>query len=58
MTLHHIPDTNGILNKFHALLEPNGYLLVADLEKEDGSFHTDGTTDGIKALRKLSFRSR
>jgi len=22
-----------------------GYLLVADLDKEDGSFHTDGTTD-------------
>ena len=21
------------------------YLLVADLDKEDGSFHTDGTTD-------------
>lgn len=45
MTLHHVPDTKDTLNKFHALLEPNGYLLVADLEKEDGSFHTDGTTD-------------
>jgi len=45
MTLHHIPDTKDILNKFHDLLEPNGFLLVADLDKEDGSFHTDGTTD-------------
>lgn len=45
MTLHHISDTKVILNKFHDLLEPNGYLLVADLDKEDGSFHTDGTTD-------------
>ncbi|MEP7136007.1 MAG: class I SAM-dependent methyltransferase [Chloroflexota bacterium] len=45
MTLHHIPDTNTILNKFHDVLEPHGYLLVADLDKEDGSFHTDGTTD-------------
>lgn len=45
MTLHHIHDTKDILRKFHALLEPDGYLLVADLDKEDGSFHTDGSTD-------------
>ena len=45
MTLHHIRDARGILHKFHALLEPGGYLLVADLDREDGSFHTDGTTD-------------
>jgi ubiquinone/menaquinone biosynthesis C-methylase UbiE len=45
MTLHHIADTKNILNQFHALLEPGGYLLVADLDKEDGSFHTDGSTD-------------
>ena len=45
MTLHHIDDTKTILTRFHALLEPNGYLLVADLDREDGSFHTDGSTD-------------
>jgi ubiquinone/menaquinone biosynthesis C-methylase UbiE len=45
MTLHHIADTKTILNQFQALLEPGGYLLVADLDKEDGSFHTDGSTD-------------
>lgn len=45
LTLHHIDDTKNILTKFHALLEPNGYLLVADLDQEDGSFHTDGSTD-------------
>ena len=45
MTLHHIQNTQDILRKFHALLEPNGILLIADLDKEDGSFHTDGTTD-------------
>ena len=50
MTLHHIPDTKVIINKFHALLEPNGYLLVADLDEEDGSFHTDGTTDVHKGF--------
>ncbi|MDD2922543.1 MAG: class I SAM-dependent methyltransferase [Anaerolineales bacterium] len=52
MTLHHIEDTNDILKKFNAILEPNGYLLVADLDKEDGSFHTDGTTDVHKGFEK------
>ena len=45
MTLHHISNTDDILKKFHALLEPGGCLLVADLEKEDGTFHTNGETD-------------
>jgi ubiquinone/menaquinone biosynthesis C-methylase UbiE len=45
MTLHHIAETKTVLTQFHALLEPGGYLLVADLDKEDGSFHTDGSTD-------------
>jgi ubiquinone/menaquinone biosynthesis C-methylase UbiE len=45
LTLHHIHDVNDMLVKFHDLLLPNGYLLAADLDKEDGSFHTDGTTD-------------
>ena len=45
LTLHHIHDAKGVLSKFHALLEPGGFLLVSDLDKEDGSFHTDGTTD-------------
>ena len=45
MTLHHIHNADDMLVKFRDLLVPNGYLLVADLDKEDGSFHTDGTTD-------------
>ena len=45
MTLHHIHDVNDLLIKFRELLLPTGYLLVADLDKENGSFHTDGTTD-------------
>lgn len=45
MVLHHIQDVNGVIAKFCDVLKPNGYLLIADLDKEDGSFHTDGTTD-------------
>lgn len=39
MTLHHVPDTDRILSIFHELLNPGGYLCIADLDKEDGSFH-------------------
>ena len=45
MTLHHIEDPKAIIKKFHALLQPAGILCIADLDKEDGTFHTDGTTD-------------
>ena len=39
MTLHHVPDTDAILRIFHDLLNPGGILCIADLDKEDGSFH-------------------
>jgi ubiquinone/menaquinone biosynthesis C-methylase UbiE len=39
MTLHHVPDTDHILRVFHDLLSPGGYLCIADLDTEDGSFH-------------------
>lgn len=39
MTLHHVPDTDPILRIFHDLLQPGGYLCIADLDREDGSFH-------------------
>ena len=45
MVLHHIPDTDAILRKFREILKPEGWLIVADIDKEDGSFHTDGATD-------------
>ena len=45
MVLHHIDNVKKVLSGFHDLLVPGGTLLVADLDKEDGSFHTDGSTD-------------
>ncbi len=60
MTLHHIPDTDAILRRFHEALAPQGYLCIADLDTEDGSFHGpevndvhlgfDRATPGAKAL--------
>ena len=43
MTLHHIPDIEALLPRFLATLKPGGYLAVADLVTEDGSFHEDNT---------------
>jgi hypothetical protein len=34
------------------MLKPRGYLVVSDLDKEDGSFHTDGTTDVHKGFAR------
>jgi ubiquinone/menaquinone biosynthesis C-methylase UbiE len=56
MTLHHIHDVKLILSKFHDLLVPQGILLVADLDQEDGSFHTDGTTDVHKGFARVELR--
>jgi ubiquinone/menaquinone biosynthesis C-methylase UbiE len=39
MTLHHIPDTDAILRRFREALVRPGYLCIADLDTEDGSFH-------------------
>ena len=42
MVLHHIPDIDGILARFRELLTPGGRLCIADLDREDGSFHGAG----------------
>jgi predicted TPR repeat methyltransferase len=39
MTLHHVPDVPALLAGFAQILNPGGWLALADLETEDGSFH-------------------
>lgn len=39
MVLHHVTDTESIILKFGNLLNPGGYIAIADLYPEDGSFH-------------------
>lgn len=59
MTLHHIPDIPGILSILFSKLNKDGYLAIADLDSEDGSFHSDNSTDiqhygfNRKTLEKL-----
>jgi ubiquinone/menaquinone biosynthesis C-methylase UbiE len=42
LTLHHVTDVARGLAAFHALLNRGGYLCIADLDAEDGSFHGPG----------------
>jgi 2-polyprenyl-3-methyl-5-hydroxy-6-metoxy-1,4-benzoquinol methylase len=42
MTFHHIEDTDQLLHDLFTLLTRPGYLCVADLDAEDGSFHGPG----------------
>ena len=39
MALHHVPDTDALLDKFVNLLAPGGFIALADLDTEDGTFH-------------------
>jgi tRNA (cmo5U34)-methyltransferase len=42
MVLHHIKDVKALLGKFSDMLIPGGYIAIADLYPEDGSFHDPG----------------
>ncbi|NOU17446.1 MAG: class I SAM-dependent methyltransferase [Bacteroidales bacterium] len=39
MVLHHVNEVEVILHKFYDMLNNGGYLAIADLYTEDGSFH-------------------
>ncbi len=43
MALHHIADVPQLLRALAQLLLPGGYIALADLDAEDGSFHEDKT---------------
>jgi len=43
MTLHHVDDLNALFVKLHTMLNKGGFIALADLETEDGSFHTEDT---------------
>lgn len=43
MTLHHVDNVAGLIGSLVQMLKPGGWLALADLESEDGSFHEDST---------------
>lgn len=43
MTMHHVRDINAMFRRFHEHVKPGGFIAIADLEEEDGTFHTEDT---------------
>ena len=41
MTIHHLEDTPSLLSKLYDMLDEDGFIAIADLDSEDGSFHSD-----------------
>jgi tRNA (cmo5U34)-methyltransferase len=44
MAMHHVGDIATVVKRFYQLLNPGGWLAIADLYKEDGTFHSEGFT--------------
>jgi ubiquinone/menaquinone biosynthesis C-methylase UbiE len=42
MAMHHVENIPLTLKRFNDMLRPNGYIAIADLYPEDGSFHAGG----------------
>ena len=43
MTIHHLEDTSALFSRFHSMLKKGGFIAIADLDSEDGTFHSDNT---------------
>ncbi|SFV66108.1 methyltransferase, putative [hydrothermal vent metagenome] len=41
MTIHHIRDIEDMLTKMYNMLSDDGFIALADLDIEDGTFHSD-----------------
>jgi len=41
MTIHHVEETKALFSKLYKMLNENGFIAIADLDSEDGSFHSD-----------------
>lgn len=43
MTLHHVKDLKTFFETIYRDINENGFIAIADLESEDGTFHSDNT---------------
>ncbi len=48
MTFHHFIKPDDFLKQIYQNLKAGGRICIADLETEDGSFHTDNAMDDVK----------
>ena len=47
MAMHHVENTKQLFETFYAHLERDGFIAIADLEEEDGTFHAQHGNDGV-----------
>lgn len=47
MAMHHVENTTQLFETFHEHLERDGFIAIADLEEEDGTFHAQHGNDGV-----------
>lgn len=47
MAMHHVADTAGLFETFYTHLERDGFIAIADLEEEDGTFHAQHGNEGV-----------
>jgi len=45
MAMHHVEDTDNLVKRFSDHLKSGAKIALADLDKEDGSFHPEGMND-------------
>jgi len=43
MTIHHIKETFTLFEKLYSITKDGGYIAIADLDLEDGTFHSEDT---------------
>jgi cyclopropane fatty-acyl-phospholipid synthase-like methyltransferase len=43
MTLHHVQDLKAFFEAIYKNINENGFIAIADLQSEDGTFHSDNT---------------
>ena len=47
MAFHHLKDPTIVLSKMKNMLNPNGQIMIVDLDQEDGTFHPNNKEMGV-----------
>ena len=56
MAFHHIAAIEALLSYFYGLLNPGGIVAIADLDAEDGSFHSPDSQYEHKGFDREAFK--
>ena len=56
MVLHHVADYEKVLAYFYEILNPGGVVAIADLDDEDGSFHSEKSAHVHPGFDRAGFK--